>query len=150
MQIDSRSSTLAASSLLRLGATGRADRALGRFRRASLRRILLALLLLSLAQAVTALMICDAHCIAQALSDDEGAGNSHAQGAAGDCGVHACGNDPLEPGPCHLLGTSAPGASAVAFPGLGLATDGWSPGAIRAFASIAWPPPRPRPKPAGS
>lgn len=111
-----------------------------------LRRLVAVVVLLVFAPMVNAMLVCEVHCIAQALSAgaDAGAGAGHAE--RGEPTEHGSAPHLLDAGPCHLAATPIlAGAPELAAPGV-VNRDEWVASAADFFVSIAWPPPRPPPK----
>jgi hypothetical protein len=123
----------------------------GLWRKSWYRRAVAALVLLAFLPVVSAMVVCEAACLARAL-----AGGSVPTGAdhARHDGHHGGGTVPgghlHEAGPCHMAATPIfllPAGVAVDSVPTG---DQWIPEIAPRFASVAWPPPRPRPKPSFS
>lgn len=102
-------------------------------------------LVLAFVTAVSATIICEVDCVTQALAQGQGqhTADSHAAGTdSHGPGAHG----PLkDAGACHLA-TQILAASSAATAALGLREDQWLSVALLAYASVIWPPPRPRPK----
>jgi hypothetical protein len=111
------------------------------------RRAVAALVLLAFLPVVSAMAVCKAECLAQALAGGSvPAGADPARHDGHDGGGTVPGGHLQEASPCHMAATPifllAPGVAVDPVP----TGDQWIPETARCFASVAWPPPRPRPK----
>lgn len=104
-------------------------------------------MVLTFLPAVSAMLICEVDCIASVLVGGDGHGAAQTDQAGADSeGNHGSQDHLKDAGPCHLaatpiiVGSGQPGAAA------GLFADPWLSAAMSPFASVNWPPPRPRPK----
>lgn len=122
-------------------------RARRRLSQAGLRRVIATIVLLTFLPVVSAMAAYEAECLARALS-----GGSLPAGAdpAQHHGKHEAASGPTshlhEAGPCHMAATPISvlpgGCPAAHVP----TDDQWTLESAPRFGSVAWPPPRPRPK----
>jgi hypothetical protein len=111
------------------------------------RRAIAALVLLAFLPVVSAMVVCEAECLARALAGGSlPAGADHARHDGHDVGGPVPGSHLHEAGPCHMAATP------IFLLSDGVAVDSvpignqWIAQTSPCFDSVAWPPPRPRPK----
>ena len=116
-------------------------------RQVSYRRAVAALVLLAFLPVVSAMVVCEAECLAWALAGGSmPVGDDHARHDGHDGGDTVPGGHLLEAGPCHM------GATPIFVRAFGVAVEPvptgnqWLSETTPRFASVAWPPPQPRPK----
>lgn len=112
-------------------------------------RLVGAVMLVVFVPVVSAALICDVHCIAQALTQGDDGSAPHHHGADASVGstAGALPDHLHKAGSCHMptavgVGTAPRSALPVAPTG-----DVWLPDQGMVITSIVWPPPQPRPKP---
>jgi hypothetical protein len=93
------------------------------------------------------MVVCEAECLALALvGGDAPAGTDLVQHDA----QHLAGSGPAsylhEAGPCHMAATPISGLPADRMAAHVPTGEQWAPQGPPRFGSVAWPPPRPRPK----
>ena len=96
--------------------------------------------------AVSAMVICEVDCIAQALAKGQGQGTADGHAVGTDSHGPGSHDHLKDAGPCHLAATPFFAVSNVSTTAIGPLEDQWQSDALAAYASVIWPPPRPRPK----
>ena len=107
-----------------------------------LRRLVVALMLAAFVPVVSAMTMCQIDCVAKAMTGSQGQAHGHGHEPVPVALQHGSSNHL----PCHFAATpihpSASGDPAV----LTIVERRWELLVVHGFASVAWPPPRPRPK----